>query len=450
MQELAEFHGAIEQIVPLGKCLAVQFSDLRSQIVKEASSTVSALSKRFGADFMGLAPTVLPAMLRVLKSNKGVMYSASHDAIVDICDSCCVEGMFALFCTASDDKHPSVREHVMRYIARMLANPASAQLSEETTDKIEIALKRTVVDASAPVRVEAKNAFVNYKRAYPVEAALLLATLDATVQKKLESGSSSTANNAAMTATALSGAGAGMRSSSTACTTPMTSIAMDNVRERILKARLNTAVVPVSGVVWEMLDENSGSDVHDCTPPKSGTVENVPTPQLPEAGHARFVHYVKEHPHTACPQSTPAKGFDETTASDDTLPLLKQASATLRSDYAGGDPHPTPDKIEMEPAIKDKSPGALLLQAALCLQVSQLKQEPKDAQAEVKIPVVTEEKPTFESVKKAKKVRKPQRAQKENESKSTKSTKEATANKDSTPIAKRTRNRKTAVTSRVK
>jgi hypothetical protein len=425
--------------------------------VKEASATVAALARRFGVLFMGFVPTVLPAMLRVLKSNKGVMYASANEAIVEICDNCCVEGLVLALCAASDDKHPSVREHVMRFIARMLANSNGAPLSDAATDAVEASLRRAVVDGSAPVRVEAKSAFSSFKRAYPVEAALLLASLDAAVQKKLESGVVA-AVNSGVSAAALSNAAAAAAApfsssaSSSVAATPL--ISMDNARERILKARLNVAVVPLSGVVWETLPEDPSDSLRESTPPKSGFAEGAPTPELPEATRAKMVHYLKQPPQTECPQSTPARGVEETKNEAGVSPsfaLLQEVSASLRAECIPGDPHPTPDKGSGSRKKTNSSPGALLLQAALCLQVSQMQPDTAQKAEEVKLPVVLAEKPTFESVKKAKKVRKPQRAQKENGATESSKTKAATvANKDSTPIAKRTRNRKVSAPTRVK
>ncbi len=239
-------------------------------------------------------------------------------------------------------------------------------------------------------------------------------------------------------------------------------IPTDNVRDRILKARLHVAVVPVPGVVWECLAETEPVVVLDSTPPKTLAAEKVPTPGFPEADRARVVHFLKQPPQTMCPHGTPVRLSEEERSGTESPSrvLLQQVSAILRASIPPAAPQSSPDKEESNQTTSKSSPSALLQQAALCLQVEELNVEAMTGfhhlqsvpRAQVLLPPVLEEKPTFESAKKQKKARRVQKvAQKENGATTTTTIAKQGKTKDTTPIAKRTRNRKVGpVTTRVK
>ncbi len=427
----------------------MQFTDLRSQVVKEASLTIACVARTVGRPFVPMSSQIVAAMLRVLKSNKGVMYGSANEALLEVVDSCHCAELCSMLCAASEDKHPSVREHVMRYLGLMLAMPQAAELCEATTDAIEAALRRTVIDASAPVRAEAKLTFLNYRTAFPVEAALLLSTLEPAMQKKLEAG-------------AVAGAAAQQHQQHNA--------AGESVRDRILKARVHVAVVPLPNVLIESVDSAAQCGaLQMATPPKSCAPESLPTPHLPAAQRAGFVHFIKPPQQTVCPQSTPTRPNEMSASSP--LITLQQAAQSLRMDLAPLCPVSTPTLERMSTDNEaTASPTALLENVAAALQVQfnesaennnvdssaavsvPAPEQTEQQQQQVLLPVVTEEQPTFQSTKKERRANR-LRAQKENgtaptvapapgatKSKSSKSG----GTKDSTPIAKRTRNRRGA------
>ena len=77
---------------------------------------MTAVAKHFQGDFFVFAQVVVPPMIRVLKSSKGIMYNAANDAMLDIVDNCVSVELTNLLCGVANDKHPAVRENVLRYV----------------------------------------------------------------------------------------------------------------------------------------------------------------------------------------------------------------------------------------------------------------------------------------------------------------------------------------------
>jgi hypothetical protein len=422
----------------------VQFTDLRSQVVKEASLTIACIARSLGRGFISMASQIVMAMLRILKTNKGVMYGAANEALLEVADHCHSAELVGIMCAGSEDKHPSVREHVMRYLARMLSAPGGAELSEAATEQTETALRRTVSDASAPVRAEAKLAFYSYKRAFPVEAALLLSSLEPAVQKKLE-----TAPPAAP-----------QQQQPQLQQQPQRGLS-GSVRDRILSARVHAAVVPVA-CAESLEGERVAADAREAreaTPPKSHAAEHHPTPAAPAGRRAGVVHMIRPPPVLDCPPSTPVC---DATVAESPSALLAEAAAALRRDWAPQCPGSTPtgERLSVDQDAT-ASPSALLKHVSSTLQQQfneESKSEEPQPEQQVLLPAVLEEMPTFESARKGKKTRRT-RGHKENASTTTtttttttaaagaapeKPTKTRGAKKNTTPIAKRTRNRKGA------
>lgn len=261
--------------------------------------TVSCMAKHFGGDFFVFAPVVVPPMLRVLKSSKGVMYGAVNEAMIDIVDHCQSVELVGLLCNASEDKHPSVRENVMRYVARVFDSPNASSLNEDITPKVEEALRRTVSDASGPVRTEARVAFHNYKRVFPVEAALFLASLDSSLQKKLE----------------------------TAPKQQEVRLEKSNsVRDRILNVRSKPLVLPIA-VQTSVVSPAHVGVATDATPLKSLNTEPMPTPVV--QGIRRVAEVVHGN---SCPPGTPVADLNISDMASPSMTLHRVAE-TLNQQY---------------------------------------------------------------------------------------------------------------------
>jgi hypothetical protein len=115
-----------------------QFSDLRSQIVKEAAVTMSAMAARLQLEFAPLALVLLPPAMRVLKSSKGVMYNASAAAISSVVTHCAHSDVLALMIRATEDKHPAIREHAVRFCTQRLAADSMIAVDGSTLDALQV------------------------------------------------------------------------------------------------------------------------------------------------------------------------------------------------------------------------------------------------------------------------------------------------------------------------
>lgn len=183
-------------------------------------------------------------MLRVLKSNKGVMFDAVCAAMVDVVKYCASQELLLLL-LRSDDKHPSVRAEVAKYLSALLLTREINDFGGAHVAEIQNYISKGLKDAVMPVRAEARNAFHSFRRAFPEQAEAFLESCDPMTRKKLES------------------------------TPPPPVLAAVEPRADVQRIWAATEAIPLLAV--------TDGSATDATPPKVSSAIFVPTP-LPTKG----------------------------------------------------------------------------------------------------------------------------------------------------------------------
>lgn len=260
----------------------------------------------------------MPAIINCLRKKNGVFFNSADDAAVAVVEFCSTIDLLSLLCKASEDKHPTVREATMKYMARLLEKQDFGKTAVSLSAEIEGAIKRTILDPAAPVRGESRKVFFAYKDLCPTQASVLASSFDSSVQKRLE-------------------------------TRPTVAAPQESIRDRLMKAKLSSraagaVAVPLSE---ECVFVGSPASIRDATPPKSGAVEEegfvvLSKGQRAERMIAAVISDTGGAP--ACPHSTPVvdavKGPQPN--DEETRALLSDVAQTLKLDMAPTCPGGTP------------------------------------------------------------------------------------------------------------
>ncbi|KAF0684984.1 Aste57867_23013 [Aphanomyces stellatus] len=162
--------------------------DLRSQIVKEVCSTLALMSKIAGDSMAGLARDLLPVLVEVRGGGNKVCGAYCGECVEILVSNIAMKGPTVRFFVEGvvESKNKSIRACCIVALTLILVK-WSAVLDKSDVQQIELGLKSALYDASSTCRSHSLVFFQRFQQKFSKRAALLLSTVDAKVQRRLES-----------------------------------------------------------------------------------------------------------------------------------------------------------------------------------------------------------------------------------------------------------------------
>ena len=157
------------RLAPLAIPLQVQLTELRSQIIRAACSTVEVLVDVLGADYEATAAEFLPMLFELTGGAKKVMVESARVCTAKIVQCCCEgEGvaLSAVLQHVLTTKDARVREHCMSVVSVAFDKWSDEQLSPHC-ESLQETLIATLQDKSGVCRGFARKSFTIFWRMWP-------------------------------------------------------------------------------------------------------------------------------------------------------------------------------------------------------------------------------------------------------------------------------------------
>lgn len=156
-------------------------SDARSQVVREATACVVALSKAQGASFGAMLESLLPALLNLTIVTVQVMSESGDQCLKHVLRFSGADispaAVQLLVTYGLTSKHAVLRRRCVEYVGQLLNEQSTAALERFRGD-METLLLAALGDASAPVRQGARLLWWAHKAHWVTRAQELLGRMD--------------------------------------------------------------------------------------------------------------------------------------------------------------------------------------------------------------------------------------------------------------------------------
>ena len=168
----------------LHKPLSTQAADLRSSVVRVATSVITTISTEHGRAIGPLAVAVLPSLLKGLYVSVKAISQAADGAATKVVQSCPTSAVLSVLLAFTTDTHHQTRRGCADLIAAILRAglaPPAAQLSAVLN-----AIKALTSDADPKAREAAGKCFWTVHAQWPDQAEAVKEKLDASQQKLIK------------------------------------------------------------------------------------------------------------------------------------------------------------------------------------------------------------------------------------------------------------------------
>jgi CLIP-associating protein 1/2 len=169
----------------LRDALCAQLQDLRSAIVKEACSTVGALSESLGLQFEAMADYLIPSLLKLTFVTIHVIAESGNSCLKKIVVASCPLRSLPKFVDGCSSRHNALRLRCIECLFLLLEIAGQSSL-EKYTSMLERSIRGRVSDALAETRKVARLCFWAYAKHFPEGARHLESSFSSNVKKHIE------------------------------------------------------------------------------------------------------------------------------------------------------------------------------------------------------------------------------------------------------------------------
>eukprot|EP01043_Picozoa_sp_COSAG02_P060312 COSAG02_NODE_7853_length_2817_cov_2.230316_1_plen_698_part_10 len=148
--------------------LQMQLKELRSSIIKDTCTTLTAIVKALGDTYDESAATMLPMLFELSGSAKKVMSMSAVECMTAIVTHCRGQGhsFVAVLSQAAENKSAGIRAHCMSVVTEAVASWTEEELSAHR-DMLQNTLQTAMQDSNADVRRFARKSFAVFWRLWP-------------------------------------------------------------------------------------------------------------------------------------------------------------------------------------------------------------------------------------------------------------------------------------------
>ena len=166
--------------------LQTQLKELRSSIIKDTCTTVTAIVMALGDAYDESAATMLPMLFELSGSAKKVMSMSAVECMKAIVTHCRGQGLSfaAVLSQAVENKSAGIRAHCMSVVTEAVTLWTEEQLSAHQ-DALQSTLQTAMQDSNADVRRFARTSFAVFWRLWPDVGEHCLAAQPLTSQRAM-------------------------------------------------------------------------------------------------------------------------------------------------------------------------------------------------------------------------------------------------------------------------
>lgn len=169
--------------------LSIQLNDLRSAVVKEASSTIILAASVLGEAFELCAERLTDALYRLINSGNKLLADTGSECFIEVIKAIVTWRLVPKTLEQFSSKNPNIRTKACTFLQLMLelypceVFEYAAANKSGFLEKLEQGLKLAVHDASSDTRAVARKAFLNYRTLFPTRATKLFQNFDGSIQR---------------------------------------------------------------------------------------------------------------------------------------------------------------------------------------------------------------------------------------------------------------------------
>ncbi|CAI4230385.1 unnamed protein product [Auanema sp. JU1783] len=182
----------------LEDALKINVADLRSQVCREACTTLCFLSERFGVKLLPLFVQVLPTCMSLILNSAKVMATSGSQACEFIVRNVEHPKIVPIVLQTVSHKSKDVRRQTQILISQVLTNWPTAKYEKMLNSIVEV-IKAGIGDADSNARIAARQSYQQLELSFPSHAQALYKTLDPSRQKNLNGGASATSSSQSIT-----------------------------------------------------------------------------------------------------------------------------------------------------------------------------------------------------------------------------------------------------------
>ncbi|XP_064397669.1 CLIP-associating protein 1-B-like [Halichondria panicea] len=184
--ETSDHTHILSLIRSMDEAMVLSLKDLRSQVVREASITLSLMATLFTSEFSFFAELMLPQLIALLSNSAKVMASSAEvclKMIVKYSPNYRLLNPLSTIGLAS--KSPVIRRHCSEVFGLILSWWSTAVLERKGIPIVESMLKKGLLDQDSITRKNSRQAFWLYNTHLPNNASRMLDSFDPQLQKHI-------------------------------------------------------------------------------------------------------------------------------------------------------------------------------------------------------------------------------------------------------------------------
>jgi hypothetical protein len=161
--------------------MGAQLADLRSQIAKEACTTLCIVAEEAGQSFEKLAERFVEILGKVLGSATKVINDCMNDAMFKLLESCMTWRSIPKILDLGQSKSAGLRTKAAGFLEFTLKTYPIEVFESAKVDlipPIEKSIKKIISDAAGDARAHGRGCFVEFEKMWPDRAARLYNELD--------------------------------------------------------------------------------------------------------------------------------------------------------------------------------------------------------------------------------------------------------------------------------
>ncbi|XP_063674503.1 CLIP-associating protein 1-A-like isoform X24 [Bolinopsis microptera] len=179
------FKGFKLTITGMSRAIEKTVKDLRSQVVREACVTVSAMSTELGNDFGSCGEKLLTALFSQLLVNVKIMNLSAHVCLRRVIACTQYPKMLPIICEQMKSKSPMCRKRAAEYI-ELIFQLWELNIITKNLSILEGTIKSGINDADSDTRIFSRRTFWLYNEFFPKNAENMMKTFDTSKKKMLQ------------------------------------------------------------------------------------------------------------------------------------------------------------------------------------------------------------------------------------------------------------------------
>eukprot|EP00698_Gefionella_okellyi_P015838 TRINITY_DN4492_c0_g1_i1.p1 TRINITY_DN4492_c0_g1~~TRINITY_DN4492_c0_g1_i1.p1 ORF type:complete len:976 (+),score=232.94 TRINITY_DN4492_c0_g1_i1:30-2957(+) len=180
----ADFANFLPLVDSLKDLLAVQVSDLRSQVVRDACACISSLSIAFKDDFQLCADCLIPVLFKLNVISVKIMSDSGNACICSLLTNTRVSKCVPKIVEGVTNRAAQLRQRCLEYILLILQVSFQSDL-ERFRDQFEEAIRTGVKDSAQGVRTVARQCYWAFANIWEDRAQPLLSGMELSTQQRI-------------------------------------------------------------------------------------------------------------------------------------------------------------------------------------------------------------------------------------------------------------------------